>query len=46
MDNSGRIETLLIEHSSRFINLPSEQVDREIENAQRRICEHLGLDRS
>jgi len=41
-----RIETLLIELSSRFINLPSDQVDHEIKQAQRRICECLGLDRS
>ncbi len=41
-----RIEDLLIELSTRFINLPSERVDREIEDAQRRICEFLDLDRS
>ena len=45
-DEGMRVETLLIELSARFINLPSEQVGREIEDAQRRICEHLGLDRS
>lgn len=43
--DGDRIESLLIELSSRFINLASEQVDREIENAQRRICEYVGLDR-
>jgi formate hydrogenlyase transcriptional activator len=41
-----RVETLLIELSARFISLPSEQVDREIKAAQRRICECLELDRS
>lgn len=46
LDNNERVETLLIELSARFINLPSEQVGREIEDAQRRICECLGLDRS
>jgi formate hydrogenlyase transcriptional activator len=46
LNNGERIDTLLIELSARFINLPSDQVDREIEEAQRRICESLGLDRS
>lgn len=41
-----QIETLLMELSARFVNLPSHQVDGEIENAQRRICDHLDLDRS
>lgn len=45
-DSGERIESLLIELSARFINLPSEQVDHEIKDTQRRICEHLGLDRS
>ncbi len=36
--------TLLSELSSRFINLPAEQVDAEIQAAQRRVCEALGLD--
>lgn len=39
-------ETLLADLSSHFINLPSEQVDDAIENAQRRVCECLGLDLS
>jgi formate hydrogenlyase transcriptional activator len=38
--------TLLAELSATFINLPAEQVDDQIEIAQRRICEQLGLDRS
>ena len=37
LDEGLRIETLLIELSSRFINLPSDQIDREIQDAQRRI---------
>jgi two-component system, LuxR family, sensor kinase FixL len=41
-----RFETLLAETSSRFVNVPADQVDGEIEGAQRRICELLDLDRS
>ena len=40
-----QIQTLLSEISSRFINLPADRIDSEIENAQRRICELLDLDR-
>ena len=32
--------------SARFVNLPTDQIDNEIEDAQRRICECLGLDLS
>jgi hypothetical protein len=32
--------------SARFANLPADQVDAEIEAAQRQIVEALGLDRS
>ena len=39
-------EMLLSNISSRFVNLPADQIDSEIENAQRRICEYLDLDRS
>ena len=39
-------EELLSELSTRFVNLPSDQVDGEIEEAQRRVCECLGLDLS
>lgn len=39
-------ETLLSDLSAQFINLPSKEVDRNIENAQRRICESLGFDLS
>ena len=41
-----RFETLLAETSARFINVPADQVDGEIEGAQSRICELLDLDRS
>jgi PAS domain S-box-containing protein len=39
-------ETLLADLSSRFINLPADQVDHAVEDAQRRVCELLGLDLS
>jgi PAS domain S-box-containing protein len=35
---------LIADISSRFVNLPASEVDREIENALRRICESLGID--
>src|SRR5512139_378522 len=41
-----RFETFLAETSARFVNLPTNQIDGEIEGAQRRICELLDLDRS
>ena len=37
-------ETLLADLSSRFINLPPGEVDHEIEDALRRVCELLGVD--
>ena len=37
-------ETLIAELSSRFIHLPPGEVDREIEDALRRVCEPLGID--
>ena len=37
-------ETLLADLSSRFILLPSEQVDSAILDAQRRVCKCLGLE--
>ena len=39
-----RFETLLSELSTRFINLPAGEVDREIEDALSRVCELLGID--
>ena len=41
-----RFETLLAEISARFVNLPADRIDSEIQDAQRRICELLDLDRS
>ena len=41
-----RFEALLIDISTQFINLPSDQIDNGIEDAQRRVCECLGLDLS
>jgi len=41
-----RFETLLAEISARFIGLPTDRIDNEIEDVQRRMCEVLGLDRS
>jgi formate hydrogenlyase transcriptional activator len=41
-----KFETLLSETSASFINLPANRIDSEIENAQRRICELLDVDRS
>ncbi len=38
--------TLIAEVSSKFVNLPAEEVDREIIDAQRRICQFLDLDLS
>jgi len=39
-------EALLTEISARFVNLPVEQIDGTIEDAQREICECLGVDLS
>ena len=41
-----RFETLLSEISARFVNLPANLIGSDIEDAQRRICELLDLDRS
>ena len=41
-----RFEALLADLSARFVHVPADQVDRLIEEAQRRICQALGLDRS
>lgn len=40
-----RFETLLTDLSSRLVGLPSDELDGVIEDAQRRICETLGLER-
>ena len=39
-------ETLISDLSSRFINVPPDDVDSEIEEAQRRVCEVLRVDLS
>ncbi len=41
-----RFESLLADLSARFVGIPAEALDQEIEEAQRQICETLGLDRS
>jgi PAS domain S-box-containing protein len=41
-----RFEMLIADLSSKFVNLPSAELDREIEESQRQICELLDLDRS
>ncbi|HQZ18794.1 MAG TPA: hypothetical protein PLD86_18115, partial [Vicinamibacteria bacterium] len=42
----GRLEfeTLIADLSSRFINLPPDEVDHEVEDALRRVCAPLGID--
>lgn len=39
-------ETLLLELSTRFIDLPAHEVDGQIQSALNRVCEFLGLERS
>jgi hypothetical protein len=46
LDKPLRFEMVLSEISTLFINLPADRIDREIEGAQRRVCELLDLDRS
>jgi formate hydrogenlyase transcriptional activator len=41
-----KFEMLPAEISTHFINLPADQIDKEIEDAQRRFCEFFDLDRS
>ncbi len=41
-----RFETLIAELSSRFVSVPADRVDREIEDAQRAICECLSIEHS
>jgi len=43
-DNPLEFETLLAKFLSRFINLPSAEVEGEIENALGRVCELVGID--
>ena len=44
LENRLEFETLISDLSSRFINLPAGEVDREIEDALRRVCELLAID--
>jgi hypothetical protein len=46
LEDRLRFEALLTEISARFVNLPADRIDGEIEDAQRRICQSLGLDLS
>jgi signal transduction histidine kinase len=46
LDEHLRFETLLIDLSTRFVNVSADQVDEEVADAQRRICECLQLDSS
>jgi len=39
-------KAILMEASARFVLLPPEQVDQEIESLQRSVCRFLGLERS
>jgi len=41
-----KFETLLSDISARFVNLPADQIDAEIQLTQRKICECLGIDNS
>ena len=44
--SSFGLRRFLAELSARFIHLPANQIEIEIQDAQRRICEALDLDRS
>lgn len=46
MEERIRFDVLLSEISADFINMPSDQLDKGIEDAQRRVCECLELDLS
>ncbi|MBP7866875.1 MAG: sigma 54-interacting transcriptional regulator [Acidobacteria bacterium] len=46
LEGQLRFERLLAETSAHFVDLPADQVDGEIVEAQRRVCECLGLDLS
>ena len=44
IEEYAEFETLLLGLSAGFVNLPPDEVDREIEEALRRVCEHLEID--
>jgi PAS domain S-box-containing protein len=44
IDPRLKFETLLADLSSRFINLPPDALDSEIEGAMGRVCESLGIE--
>jgi formate hydrogenlyase transcriptional activator len=44
LEDRMQFELLLADLAARFINLPPDKVDTAIEDAQRQICERLGLD--
>ena len=46
LEERVRFEALLADLSARFVHVSADQVDRMIEEAQRRIVQALGLDRS
>jgi PAS domain S-box-containing protein len=46
LEEDSRYATLIAGLSSRFVNLSPGEVDGAIEDAQRRVCEFLGLDLS
>lgn len=46
MERVSDFERLISDLSTRFINLKASEVDSEIREAQRRVCEFLGVDRS
>ena len=41
-----KFETLLADISARFVNLPSDRIESEIEDTNHRICELLDIDRA
>jgi PAS domain S-box-containing protein len=46
LEEDSRYGTMIAGLSSKFVNLPPGEVDGGIEDAQRRVCEFLGLDLS
>jgi len=46
LEERVRFETLLADISARFVNLPSDRIESEIEDTNHRICELLDIDRA